>query len=532
MNLEYTKHISGHSLKHYINLSVLRYNINMVMENYARQLKAKVESFEKELGTYIFEKSPKGNKFIVGSSKFDRKGLLNFLQKKLSKVGAKYGLQGDQGPSSPKIGSTIGGLYFQLPREGESPFEKYIIEDKDLPGQGKTKVSTEDQENYSALCVAARLNDRNTVYNLSDLEKYSSDVFTNQTQFVKKDVKDLFDNKVTSEWKDSSKFQVDLLFKKVKFKFNYTIERQREGPITKYIYSQALKFIKELAETSPNFAIFKKLAPDKWNPGDIWIIDKTLSKSDFEMCKSLKHLNERILHFFEEGRMYPVSLKQAVAPNPPFEISNDGKENFYSIYKNHNLGTAKGTNGFNTKNNNMRIEFTTKNSTTKEKEAIVRPFTGKIASFEIEGVSAKGGKVGLGFLNKVLKTMKFSSIIDFKTIDSKAKKNLNGTYLELFNKVLKLKNRNNNIFDGKIKVSLKKNEFDRFFSLIVNSVKNKPKDRGQLVAYINAKFQAVDLAQRFESMTTKQKDEFIDRAVTYASSTIRQVSSVFIKVGN
>ena len=31
MNIEYTKHISGHSLKHYTNLSVLRYNINSSM---------------------------------------------------------------------------------------------------------------------------------------------------------------------------------------------------------------------------------------------------------------------------------------------------------------------------------------------------------------------------------------------------------------------------------------------------------------------------------------------------------------------
>ena len=71
------------------------------MENYARQLMTKVESFEKELGTYNFEQ--KGNKFIIGSSEFDRKGLLNFIQKKLSKVGAKYGLPGDKGPRSPKI---------------------------------------------------------------------------------------------------------------------------------------------------------------------------------------------------------------------------------------------------------------------------------------------------------------------------------------------------------------------------------------------------------------------------------------------
>ena len=166
------------------------------MENYARQLKGEVEKFEKDLGLYQFDL--KGSKFTIMSAEFagDRKGLLKFVQKKLSRFGAKFAIKDDTGPlGKPKIGSSVGGLIFQLPRKGESPYEKYIIEAKELPGAGGTKTSTEDQENYSALCVAARLNDRNTVYNLSDLEKYSSDVFTNQTQFVKKDVKDLFDFK-------------------------------------------------------------------------------------------------------------------------------------------------------------------------------------------------------------------------------------------------------------------------------------------------------------------------------------------------
>ena len=57
MNIEYTKHISGHSLKHYTNLSVLRYDINSSMAaidtikkhlsdlGYGNQLKDRKEKF-------------------------------------------------------------------------------------------------------------------------------------------------------------------------------------------------------------------------------------------------------------------------------------------------------------------------------------------------------------------------------------------------------------------------------------------------------------------------------------------------------
>lgn len=237
--------------------------------------------------------------------------------------------------------------------------------------------------------------------------------------------------------------------------------------------------------------------------------------------------------FFKEGRVYPVSLKQAKAPNPPFEISNDGDESFTSLYKNHNLGTAqKVSRGFNVKNNNMHIDFITKNGKTTKKEAKVRPFTGKAISLEIEGEVAKGGKAGLTFLDKVLVPMGFKPVTNFNVLINRAKKDLRKEFEILFNMVLKLQNGNAKIFDGQKVLNLNKKQFDIFFDLIQNSVKNKPKDFGDMVSYFNAKYQAVEIAQRLEKMSAKQKDEFIDRAVTYASSTIKEVSSVFIKVGN
>jgi hypothetical protein len=331
----------------------------------------------------------------------------------------------------------------------------------------------------------------------------------------------LFQEIIPMDWKQSSKFQTEKLFKSLSFSgSNYTVERQQKGPITKYIYKLAMKYIKELTEGSNSFSVFTGLQADKWNPGDVWIIKKTVKAEVFKDCTSVKSLNEKILELFKERLMFPVSLKKAKREDPPFEISNDGEESFKSVYRRHNLGTKKGSNGFQYTNNNMLIEFTTKNSKSTDKSAVVRPFTGDAASFEIEGEAAAGGKAGITFLNKVLKPMGKKLITDHKKIKSKAKNDPMGTFKEMYNIMKK----------GRSKNAPKEN-LNQFISGIINAGK-KPKNQNQIISYINAKYQAVELDERLNSMSSKEKNEFVDKAAAYASSTIKEVSSVFAKVGN
>ena len=81
------------------------------------------------------------------------------------------------------------------------------------------------------------------------------------------------------------------------------------------------------------------------------------------------------------------------------------------------------------------------------------------------------------------------------------------------------------------KLNAPKENFDQFVSRIINAGK-KPKNKNQIVSYINAKYQAIELDRILNDMNAKQKDEFVDKAAAYASSTIKEVSSVFAKVGN
>ena len=168
----------------------------------------------------------------------------------------------------------------------------------------------------------------------------------------------------------------------------------------------------------------------------------------------------------------------------------------------------------------MLIEFTTKNSKSTDKSAVVRPFTGDASSFEIEGEAAAGGKAGITFLNKVLKPMGKKLITDHNKIKNKAKKDPMGTFKEMYEIMKKGRSKN-----------APKETLDQFINGIINAGK-KPKNSVQLVSYINAKYQAIELDERLNSMSSKEKDEFVDKAAAYASSTIKEVSSVFAKVGN
>ena len=484
------------------------------MDANLKLLKQEVEKFKNLLGSYEFApKSDTAKKvLIIKSENFkDRLALLDLIKKRLTKFNPVLGSKGDASPSSNKIGSSQGGIYFV-----GSVFQDYIIEAKKFDEGGTASITTAQQETYSALCIAAKLGNNKTRYSFEDIIKYSDKVLG-----LDEDPKKLFRDIIPMEWKQSSKFQTEKLFKSLTFiGSDYTVERQQKGKISKYIYKQAKKFVKELVEGSNSFSIFSGLQLDKWNPGDVWIIKKTVKEEDFKNCTSVKSLNEKILEMFKNGLMFPVSLKKANKENPPFEISNDGVDAFRSVYKRHNLGTKAGTNGFQYTNNNMLIEFTTKNSKSTDKSAVVRPFTGDASSFEIEGEAAAGGKAGITFLNKVLKPMGKKLITDHNKIKNKAKKDPMGTFKEMYEIMKKGRSKN-----------APKETLDQFINGIINAGK-KPKNSVQLVSYINAKYQAIELDERLNSMSSKEKDEFVDKAAAYASSTIKEVSSVFAKVGN
>ena len=72
-----------------------------------------------------------------------------------------------------------------------------------------------------------------------------------------------------------------------------------------------------------------------------------------------------------------------------------------------------------------------------------------------------------------------------------------------------------------------KEDITNFMTQIQKKYKPGPKER----AYIIAKYQVTELSKILKTLKKSEKDTLVDKCITYASSTIKQVSSVFAKVG-
>ena len=322
---------------------------------------------------------------------------------------------------------------------------------------------------------------------------------------------------MTQDWKDSCLAQTEIFFKNEQLTAkNYKIERQQEGPITKFLYKRADELIKELAENAVEFRVFNTLQADKWNPGDIWMVSSNVTVNNFASCKSIRHLNEKIYELYLKKHLIPISLKKIDNPNKPglFELKNSGGINFFGKYRGHNLGAE---NGFSFTNNNMVIKFTLVNNTTRTGECKVRPFTDSDVSAEIEGVAAAGGKAGRTFINKILENMGQQTIYSYKDIKNRFDNDYENLMMEFFNLSKQTK-----MGPGP---SIKTVEdFKKEIQKKYNTKTNEKK-------YVNSKLQCTSLAVSLEKLSAVQKDELVDKMITYASSEIRQISSFHVKVG-
>ena len=501
MNIEYTKHISGHSLKHYTNLSVLRYDINSSM--------AAIDTIKKHLSDlgYGNQLKDRKEKFLIEViAEKDRIQTFNDIVKQLKTKGVKNPIYIDD-PDTVKdtfgknVQSSVGAILFP-----QSQFKDVAIK-VGKPLGGTTKPT--EHESYSAFCFASVFNDRNSDFSLDALEKASSMVEVSQD-----DIKKLFNEKVTQEWKDSGKMQAQEFFRNYKGlagNKQYTVERQKDGPITSYLYKRATVLLKDLANNS-KLSIFSNVQTDKWNPGDIWVIHNTISTKMFEECKTIKHLNEKILEYFKEDKLIPISLKQVKkSGNIPYEVNNDGVTNFYGRYIDHDLGQKK---GFSFSNIQSNIHYEIFNTRNYKGTAVVRPFTKKDISAEIKGDAAAGGKAGLTFINIVLKSIGKKPSLGYKEANDIIK---TGKGFEVLYAL---------VLNTRFKDSIP-NNITEFMKKIMSNYKSNVQQKD----FLRAKLQSADFCLRLEELSKSQLDEFVDKSIAYASSTLKQVSSVFIKIG-
>jgi len=140
----------------------------------------------------------------------------------------------------------------------------------------------------------------------------------------------------------------------------------------------------------------KKLANDKWNPGDIWIESLGSSISDFD-TSSIAAFNDNMLTHFDDKTLVGVSLKLAKASAKIETFNRGAPPPPYNVDKFLLRGTGKTSKFF--KNTKSSIVLT--NGTTFEGRAF--QYMTNFA-FEILGKNARGGKIGFNIIADLANT--------------------------------------------------------------------------------------------------------------------------------
>jgi len=126
------------------------------------------------------------------------------------------------------------------------------------------------------------------------LEKYKNKVSIGKTTF-----EDILE-KVDASWGVSAYLSAQILIKEGYINNKHTFHR--DSSEMQYIYKA-----KDVAFKNSGLA---KLKDDKWNPGDIWAIEKGLNlKAELDIT-SVSALNLSIKKLMDERRLVPISLKK------------------------------------------------------------------------------------------------------------------------------------------------------------------------------------------------------------------------------
>ena len=165
----------------------------------------------------------------------------------------------------------------------------------------------------------------------------------------------------------------------------------------------------------------------------------------------------------------------------------------------------------------MNFKYKLVNTTTKFGTAVVRPFTNNDISAEIKGDAAAGGKAGQTFINKVLAQMGKGQISKARDIKDSHRKDPAASVKRLYDTAMKASQPNR----PKVKTV---GEFT------IELAKKGKKDSA-LTDYVGAKLQVAEFAAIIETLTPQEKDTLTDMMICYAASSIRQISSPFVKVG-
>jgi hypothetical protein len=248
---------------------------------------------------------------------------------------------------------------------------------------------------------------------------------------------------------------------------------------------------------------FKPLKDDKWNPGDVWAVEKGLKLKDELDTTSVGGFNSSIMNLFEQKRLVAISLKGPIKKYPPYnKVYNYHIPPESPIHKLKEIKLESNRGDF-WSSKGMEIVYDSGILNFKDGSP------GKSTKAEIKGKKARGGGLGWGIMQEFVKretgikmpphTAGIAKMA--KAIEKKNKKALK----DIFTKY------------QVIYPSADQKEFEKELA---------KKDW----RWISAKYAALTLGSILVKHTGKTTDAIITNFVNYAGSDLLD-SSTYIKVG-
>jgi hypothetical protein len=416
---------------------------------------------------YTKHKLQTRNLVLVYVPKSDRDISLDDVAKKLN--GKR-----DKSPVVQRRVSSAGAVVFD-----SGPYSGLMVGVKPDTSKG---LNTDEQETLAGIFLATIMHKPTTTFDYSDLKSFGDNNTSSRFRI------DQLYEKAGKGWINSSTVIAQTFYPYIRGKKLQVHQRSRSAFVTN-ISTAAAALVKESG---------KRLQLDKWNPADIWLVDRTLEGTDFSKFGSILDLNTFLLDQFDKKNIIGVSLKQV---GKTAEVSVFNKETRPVIQY---TGFDTGKTGFVTALNGT-IYY-------NQGSIVIRNFgRPESVSAEINGKLAQGGKTGAGPLRNIIQDIysKFDTMTHQEII-ALYENDQNKYYNELYAKMRKL--------DPE---SAGKYSLDDFMSAI------EAKDNKN--NYLISKWQVSDILMAINSMTTAQKNEVVSDIISYASSSLA-ISSVFYKV--
>ncbi len=267
--------------------------------------------------------------------------------------------------------------------------------------------------------------------------------------------------------------------------------------------SSEMKKIYQMKKSSLQ-KIGRTLNDDKWNPGDIWAIQRALRPEDTLDGSSIESLNNSILKAFKSKQIVAVSLKQIdnLGRNAKAEEYNTSGDLVFDPHTFKGVKLMSDRSTFWASKMGMVLFDQGKKMDMRATRAL-----GAI-NMEIQGKGARGGRAGYGEIQYAANTYLGIKLADNLTLVNDAKQlsaGKNPRLLEDFYKMVK-----------SVHPTMKKDEF--VSGLEVAKVDSIHANLG--IAYI---------ACALVKSPTKNRNEFVTYLVNYAGSKL-PISSAYVKI--